>query len=258
MARISDARVVTDQYSRPDKLNTRISLHEKYSENPQSFGDWLLSCYRLPPCGRILELGCGTAAMWRGRLDLLEGRQMILSDLSEGMLDAARQNLSQQPNIDYRIIDIQAIPYPEASFDAVIANMMLYHVPDLHRGLGEVRRVLKPGGAFYCATFGERGHNWHIARMLASLGVRENVNASFTLQNGGEALAAHFDQVTRIDRQDALVVTDVRDLADYVLSCASMTGVEGISAEQLCAVFEARKRGGALRLPKEYGLFVCR
>lgn len=35
----------------------------------------------------------------------------------------------------------------------VIANRMLYHVPDLNKGLSEARRVLKNGGPFYCATY---------------------------------------------------------------------------------------------------------
>lgn len=52
-----------------------------------------------------------------------------------------------------KIIDIQNIPYEDNSFDLVIANMMLYHVPDLPRALAEVGRVLKPEGKLYTATF---------------------------------------------------------------------------------------------------------
>lgn len=50
--------------------------------------------------------------------------------------------------------DAQALPFRDASFDAVIANHMLYHVPDIPRALGEVRRVLKPSGFCYAATMG--------------------------------------------------------------------------------------------------------
>ena len=49
------------------------------------------------------------------------------------------------------------IPYEAHSFDAVIANMMLYHVPDIDRALAQIRRVLKPDGWFACAMNGERG-----------------------------------------------------------------------------------------------------
>lgn len=89
---------------------------------------------------------------------------LVLTDLSEGMLEAARDCVGEYDNVSYEQADTQSIPFEQDSFDAVIANMMLYHVPDLRRALLEVRRVLKPGGSFYCATFGE--HGILIARQL--------------------------------------------------------------------------------------------
>ena len=70
------------------------------------------------------------------------------------MLHNAKETLQGQTGIEYRVIDIQDIPFADHEFDAVIANMMLYHVPDLQKGLREVKRVLKPDGTFYCATYG--------------------------------------------------------------------------------------------------------
>ena len=79
--------ILENQYRTPDNLNTRISIHEKYSVNKQSFGEWLLSNYTLEPEDRILELGCGTADMWKGNLSLLpEGARLTLTDFSPGML----------------------------------------------------------------------------------------------------------------------------------------------------------------------------
>ena len=74
---------------------------------------------------------------------------------SEGMLETAKATISGFSNVQHMVIDIQDIPFENDSFDVVIANMMLYHVPDLEKGLSEVRRVLKVGGTFYCATYGE-------------------------------------------------------------------------------------------------------
>lgn len=146
------------QYKNPKNLNTRISIHEKYSTNHQPFGDWIISHYEIKPNYRILELGCGTGDMWKGRLSLLDGGSYLtLTDFSFGMLETAKKNIGDSPFVDYQVVDIQEIPYEEDAFDAVIANMMLYHVPDLDRALSEVRRVLKPGGSFYCATYGEHG-----------------------------------------------------------------------------------------------------
>ena len=205
----------------------------------------------------MLKLVCGTGVIWNGHLDVIDGSEPVLPDFSEAMLDASRQTVGEQPNIRFEQIDIQAFPYPDDSFDVVIANMMLYHVPDLHKGLSEARRVLRPGGRFYCATFGERGHNCAIARMLEAYGVSWQISAPFTLQNGEEKMGTHFDRVERVDRADALLITDARDLADYVLSLTGINGIEDMTSERLRAFFEAKMAGGALRLPKEYGLFIC-
>lgn len=69
------------------------------------------------------------------------------------MLQAARQQLGEKRFV-YAVADAQALPFADATFDAVIANHMLYHIPDLPRALAEIRRVLKPAGRFYASTIG--------------------------------------------------------------------------------------------------------
>ncbi len=87
--------------------------------------------------------------MWLGKNDLISKcSKLVLSDFSEGMLKQTQETLQNQKGIEYRKIDIQSIPYEENSFDVVIANMMLYHVPDIQKGLSEVRRVLKKMAPF--------------------------------------------------------------------------------------------------------------
>ena len=75
---------------------------------------------------------------------------MTLTDISPAMVDAAREQLDDVCGVKFEFADIQNLPYPDASFDVVIANMMLYHVPDIARGLSEVRRVLRRDGRFFC------------------------------------------------------------------------------------------------------------
>lgn len=58
--RMNHASAVKEQYSDSNNLNTRMSIHEKYSVNKLGFGNWLYQQYQLKDSMRILELGCGT------------------------------------------------------------------------------------------------------------------------------------------------------------------------------------------------------
>ena len=139
---INDVTVVKQQYATATNLNTRISIHDRYSTNKVGFGNWIVSNYQIDKGARVLELGCGTGDMWKGREALIhECSQKILSDFSEGMVTVAKKTVGDYDNVEYRVVDIQNIPYEDNSFDVVIANMMLYHVPDIYKGLFEVRRV---------------------------------------------------------------------------------------------------------------------
>lgn len=245
---------VNEQYATGANLNRRIGIHEKYSRNRQGFGPWIVSRYQLEPGMAVLELGCGTGSMWKGAT-LPERCRLTLTDFSTGMLAEARLNTAHLSGTDYRQVDAQDIPFPDGSFDAVIANMMLYHVPDISRALREMRRVLKPGGVFYAATYGEHGVVQAVADML---NMTLEGNRRFTLQNGAEQLERVFGQVECVLYDDALDVTDPADLVAYLRSMASMQVLTSVSDEALLAAFRARMVDGVLHLPKEYGMFICR
>jgi len=256
---LNDSAAVRKQYSTPANLSTRISIHSKYSTNKQGFGNWIVSHYDFHPGMSVLELGCGTGEMWLGKQEMIRGcSRFVLSDFSEGMLAKARGTLGDTDGIDYRVIDIQDIPFPDQSFDAVIANMMLYHVPDLSRGLREVRRVLKRGGAFYCATFGENGMMDYICGLFSAYGVKNDVNRSFTLQNGESTLLSVFCQAECLRYEDALEVTDVEDMVDYICSLTGMSELRQLPRDEIRAVLEKNMSGGILRIPKEYGMFIAK
>ncbi len=255
MAGINDSGTVKKQYEDAGRLNTRISIHEKYSQNKQGFGNWIFSHYEIRPYYRILELGCGNGSMWKNKLDSLpEGVTLYLTDFSEGMSQAAKNTLGERENVRYGVVNIENIPCESGSFDMVIANMMLYHVSDIDKGLSEVKRVLKEGGAFYCATFGENGIIPFTARLL---GAAEYTNKRFTLQNGSGILSGNFNNVTRFDYEDHLAVTDVNDLIDYVYSLDGISDITKVGRDTLKTVLEQNMTDGVLKVPKEYGMFVC-
>lgn len=249
---------IEKQYKTAANLTTRISIHDKYSTNRQPFGDWIVSHYEIAPRAKVLELGCGTGSMWKENLHLLTGgAKLTLTDFSAGMLETAKANLNCE-TITFQVVDIQDIPYPDASFDVVIANMMLYHVPDLHKGLAEVRRVLKPGGKFYCATYGIHGIMEYVTDLLKGMHVSGKIGTTFTLQNGGNSLSRHFETVQRLDRKDGLAITAIGDFADYIYSLSGLTNVQDIPRNVLFGLLEEKVQNGVLYVPKEYGMFICK
>ncbi|MBE5809620.1 MAG: methyltransferase domain-containing protein [Clostridiales bacterium] len=249
---IEDKAVVSNQYATSSRLETRISIHEKYSRNKLPFGEWVVSHYDLQPGEQVLELGCGTGSMWQG-MTLPDGCHVTLTDLSAGMLETARQNTAHLC-ADYAVCDAMTVPYSAAAFDVVIANMMLYHVPDIDRALSEIRRVLKPNGRFFAATFGEHGA---VEAVLEMLKLPCSANHRFTLQNGTAQLEKHFSEIHLIRREDALDVTHLPDLITYLRSMQGMTVLADLPDDELLAVFSAHLKDGVLSLPKEYGLFIC-
>jgi ubiquinone/menaquinone biosynthesis C-methylase UbiE len=73
----------------------------------------------------VLEVGCGDGNIWRENLDRIPpGWRLTLTDFSPGMVDAARAVLGDRA--EYAVADVQELPFSDASFDAVIANHMLF------------------------------------------------------------------------------------------------------------------------------------
>jgi SAM-dependent methyltransferase len=260
----------TLQYKDAANLTARSSLHERFSTNQTGWFTWVFEQLAgLPEQSRILELGCGPAWLWRhNRARMPAGWRVVLTDLSPGMVDQARANLPEQNagQFEFDVIDAQAIPYAEASFDAVVANHMLYHVPDRPQAFSEIRRVLKPAGQLFAAANGQDHMAELWARVLdaagASRGASRGANRSdlhFGLENGSEQLAPWFSSVERRDYPDALLVTEAEPLIAYAAS-SELWGVQGdAKATRLLTerVQEQLAREGAIRITKNSGMFVA-
>jgi 2-polyprenyl-6-hydroxyphenyl methylase/3-demethylubiquinone-9 3-methyltransferase len=121
------------------------------------------------PRGTLLEIGCGTATHLLALADDFE--HAIGTDASPAMVEAARR-LAAATKPDARI-SIHVDPaesletVADESVDAVVCVGTLEHIPDKERVLGQVRRVLTPGGRFVCLT-PNGGYCWyrHLAPML--------------------------------------------------------------------------------------------
>ena len=250
---------VKEQYKTPKGLDTRISFHDKYSTNMQGYGNWIVSNYEIFDGMTVLELGCGTGSIWMGRDDVLRlFGKLVLTDFSEGMLATARENVGSKNNIEYMVADIQNLPFGDNSFDMVIANSMLYHVPDINKGINEVRRVLKDDGVFYCATLGENNFVEQLAEWFRLSGENFNPNHNFTMQNGEQKLRIAFSDIKARFYIDSLHVTDIDDLVNYLKSLASLKALNDIPLDRLKEIIMEHSVNGVVDLPKEYGMFIAK
>jgi len=264
MPALNSKETVRQQYSDDKNLSARIKLHSKHSTNKKGFVPWLFEQYRFLSNDKILELGCGNGGQWEGRIEHLPpGCTLILSDYSEGMVDIVREKFSQKHphNVSFMQIDIQSIPFQDESFNAVIANHMLYHVPDLNKALQEARRVLAADGCFYATTGGggirEFSHN--AVKMFDPETKAFSQTLAFNLQNGEEILTRYFPSVERSDYIDSLSVTETQDLVDWIKSSSTVSGYPEEMFNDLYEHFEGiRIREGAINIPKEAGLFICK
>ncbi len=110
----------------------------------------------------VLDVGCGSGAL--SFLALERGAASVTcGDISLLMLGMAEKKAAELgPNagrISFRELDAQALPYPEASFDAVLTGMTLGLVPDQKRAVSEMVRVCRPGGTVCVGAHGPE-HYW--------------------------------------------------------------------------------------------------
>ncbi len=252
---------VREQYKDDSNLSVRIGFHVKYSTNSQGLIPWLFEKYEFSKGYRILELGCGNGGQWENRIqNLPAGCTLVLSDFSEGMVSMVWDRYKHHKNMLSAKIDIQNIPFPDNCFDVVIANYMLYHIPDIDAALSEVKRILKANGKFYSATNGNGGMRSFLQNAFSQANPAISAyakNITFSLQNGKDLLSSYFDSVQRFDYEDALLVTETRDLIDWLKSTVSMSNFTEDDSDALYGYFESiRQREGVIRIPKETGLFV--
>lgn len=116
---------------------------------------------RLPRHASVLDLGTGTGRLLPD-LATSTGGSVIGVDASPSMLEQARARVeaSGVEGVELRLGDLAHLPLTDGEVDAVVANMVLHHLPEPGRVFDEIRRVLKPGGTFLIGDFLPHDQEW--------------------------------------------------------------------------------------------------
>jgi SAM-dependent methyltransferase len=161
----------------------------------------------------VLEVGCGLGELAeRMQRDLTA--EIVAIDQSERMVE-----LAQARGVDARVGDVQELPFDDDSFDVAVAAWMLYHAPNLDRAVGELARVLRPGGRLVAAT----NASDHLHEMLHLAELDAGFNFSFTAENGAGILRRHFARVETRDASGTVTFRDAEQIRSYLRSSARLS-----------------------------------
>ena len=234
--RLNDPEVVRAEYAEESRLEERIAAWQSLTgPNPRELA--LEAVAEVRP-RRVLEVGCGQgwASEWiQGEL----GAKVVAVDQSERMVELARQR-----GVDARVGDVQELSFENETFDAALAAWMLYHVPDLDRGLSELARVLRPGGRLVAVT--NARESLHELWTLLDADRTPFSMAGFNSDNGAEVLRRHFDRVEERQAAGTVTFTDREAAQRYVDSLVTVSGtVPPFEGELVCSrrstIFVAEK-----------------
>ena len=252
-----------NQYQNATNISARINLHRLYSQNAQGWFPWIYEQCQIRPSMRILEIGCGDGTLWKSSLSRLPADVSItLSDLSDGMLRDARRTIGTgDTRFFFESFDCHQIPYPDGSFDLVIADHLLFYCENIPQVCREVRRVLAPGGSFLCSTYG-RKHMQEVSRLVQDFDERivlsgDKLYERFGKENGREILMPYFSRIIWVSYEDSLLVPEPEPLISYILSCHGNQNQYLLDRYTEFRSFVKKRTAGGFYISKDAGVFLA-
>lgn len=254
------------QYLNASNISARISLHQMYSTGRPGWFQWIYDNCSICRNMNILELGCGSGTFWTVNLDKLPPDiNVTITDISEGMIRDAKRNITNsglaQYNFSYNTTDCCNIPYPDNSFDIVIANHVLFYCNPVTKAVNEIHRVLKSGGRLICSTYSSR-HMQEINQLVSDFDSRIVLSADrlytiFGLDNGCQLLNNDFKQIEKKIYKDSLIVDKAEPLIEYIMSCHGNQNQYLLDRYSSFKNFVSDRLSRPMHITKEAGIFVC-
>jgi SAM-dependent methyltransferase len=203
--RLDDPAGVREQYATEERLEARRAFYRAAEgDDPREIA--FAAVAEVDPWV-VLEVGCGPGEAAE-RVARALGARVTAVDISPRMVE-----LTHARGVDARVADVQELPFDDGSFDCVLAQWMLFHVPDLGRGLAEIVRVLGPGGRLVATTNAVD----HLAELWELVGA-DPLRLAFSSENGEDLLARWFGRVERREARGRVVVATAEEIRAYVAS----------------------------------------
>lgn len=263
------------QYQNASNISARINLHKLFSQNQKGWFPWVyeqckkaknikMSCGTDSESMRIMELGCGDGSFWLQNIDSLpKDCEIVVSDVSKGMVRDARRVLGKHKDFIFKVIDAEDIPYNDETFELVIANHVLFYCDDIAAACKEISRVLKPGGVFICSAYGSK-HMSEITTLVKKFDDRitlsgQNLYDNFGRENGEKMLSPFFSVVDWETYEDSLLVTEAEPLISYILSCHGNQNQFILDKYNDFQSYVKKQIGeDGYHISKDAGVFICR
>jgi SAM-dependent methyltransferase len=235
--RVDNPFVVRWEYASEERLAARNAVYRSLLREGENADDVAHDIVIALEPRRVLEVGCGMGE-FAERLTR-SAIPVTAVDLSPRMVELCRAR-----GVDAIVADVQELPFADAEFDLVVANWVLYHVPDVDHALDEIARVLEPGGYLVAATVGPA----NMRELWELVGGPVTVERSFDTRTGQERLRRHFASVEQRDVEGTLVFPD----NDAVRHFIAMTMTRAHLADRVPEIAEP------LRTQSRHSIFVAR
>jgi SAM-dependent methyltransferase len=238
-----DPRILREQeYADDGHLDVRCRTHQLYTVDPVDFGRWTLERLAWQGDERVLDVGCGP-----GELLCEMARQhagwgaLVGLDFSPGMIATAAGTARDLP-VHFLVGDAQDLPFPDSSFEVVLARHMLYHVPKIDRAVAEAARVLCAGGRFLTVTNSAdtmaeyRAVCRAAADHFPDMAQPESSAGRFSLENASVWLRPHFTAIETHVLRGMLRFPTAQPFVDYFASSRAMMMQSGHSEGEWQAI----------------------
>jgi ubiquinone/menaquinone biosynthesis C-methylase UbiE len=178
------------------------------------FIDHLLDAARVRPKTRVLDVACGPGLV--AAAAAARGAAPTGLDFSSAMIGVAR---AAYPEIRFELGDAEAMPFADGSFDAVVSNFGIHHVPDPVKALREASRILRPDGRVAITTWAAPRENtaWRI--LFDAISAHGDLDAAAAPPSGGSLRSC--DDVLRVLEEAGFAeVAAIRATAEWRFASA--------------------------------------